>query len=639
MEEVFQAETILAQGLVDLCILDAELTDVQPIRILKQIRRLAPACPILIYTDHKQWEWEEDAYLLGVNHILPKPVRARVLNALIERAHPVEPHPDAPAFSPAALNEPTQGAKTASAPEHALQALRDFSTILTHSLCSESLLKQILLLLREILGVNRAAIFLRQPSPAPDSPAPRGEELMLRPACAIGIAPELLDLIALSPERGIGRYLYRSGRILKNGSDEARTDLVAQKEFALLGAQVAIPILDRESLVGVAVFDGRLTGEFFANEELALIFHLLEGVGLAIKNSWLHDQLASSHQMMTDVLNELESGCVVVDRQFKVIHANPTARKFFKQGVEPGSTLVFRDLPHEIVSKLFEVIESGQPQAPFTHRSPAPGGPAILVRVRPFRTRDASAPNAALLVLDDVTAQERLHQLEIEAANLRLTQTIATHLAHEIGNSLVPVLTFQELSKSPAGAAAPSVQAAATQGLQRISRLTKQMQFLANTGLAAEVARPFAEPLLSAVQEAEQQSGKTISCQIEASAEGRKILCDAEKLKHAFAEILLNAQQAAPAGAPIQVSAALTESPAGQLVCVRFKDEGAGFTKETADRATEPFFTTRNVGMGLGLTVARKVIELHNGRLEIPLPGSEKGSVVRVYLPIANQSS
>src|SRR5471030_1423886 len=73
-EEVWQAEAILMQGFVDLCLLDAELTDVQPIRAIKHIRRLAPNCPIIIYTANKQWEWEEEAYILGVEHILAKPV-------------------------------------------------------------------------------------------------------------------------------------------------------------------------------------------------------------------------------------------------------------------------------------------------------------------------------------------------------------------------------------------------------------------------------------------------------------------------------------------------------------------------------------------------------------------------------------
>ena len=62
-------------------------------------------------------------------------------------------------------------------------------------------------------------------------------------------------------------------------------------------------------------------------------------------------------------------------------------------------------------------------------------------------------------------------------------------------------------------------------------------------------------------------------------------------------------------------------------------DNGAGFTAEAAQKAPAPFFTTRNVGLGLGLTVSRKIIETHRGKLEIIPPAVGHHGVVRVSLP------
>ena len=71
---------------IDACVLDADLTTVEPIRT---IERLAPrccrSCPMILYASDSHRSWEEDAYLLGVNHILTKPVRARLLNSLLDR--------------------------------------------------------------------------------------------------------------------------------------------------------------------------------------------------------------------------------------------------------------------------------------------------------------------------------------------------------------------------------------------------------------------------------------------------------------------------------------------------------------------------------------------------------------------------
>src|SRR5580704_2000048 len=128
-----------------------------------------------------------------------------------------------------------------------------------------------------------------------------------------------------------------------------------QQEFELLGAQVAIPILDRETLIGVAVFDGRLTGEPLVNAELELIFHLLEELGLAVKNIWLHDQLAANHEMMADIFRQLSSACVIVGGDLTIVHANKAARNAFSKGGRRSGELEFSDLPPALGSKVYQV--------------------------------------------------------------------------------------------------------------------------------------------------------------------------------------------------------------------------------------------------------------------------------------------
>src|SRR5262249_30145679 len=150
---------------------------------------------------------------------------------------------------------------------------------------------------------------------------------------------------------GIGGHLLRSGRILRRASEAARADLQTQKEFELLGAEVAVPILDRETVIGVGLFDGRITGEPLANGELALIFHLLEQLGLAAKNTWLHDQLAQNHAMLAEILRELSSACVVVSRDLVILHANKAARRYFTRAERRGSDLEFTDLPRVLGAK------------------------------------------------------------------------------------------------------------------------------------------------------------------------------------------------------------------------------------------------------------------------------------------------
>ena len=72
---------------------------------------------------------------------------------------------------------------------------------------------------------------------------------------------------------------------------------------------------------------------------------------------------------------------------------------------------------------------------------------------------------------------------------------------------------------------------------------------------------------------------------------------------------------------------------------IEVQDNGTGFTSEAAQKAPAPFFTTRNVGLGLGLTVSRKIIETHHGKLEIVSPKSGQAGVVRICLPLESSGS
>src|SRR5258708_2998799 len=259
---VDEAEPFLAHGLAEGVIIEVGTNDVQGVWMLEKLHRRAPRGPVLIYTGASPWEWEEEAYLQGVAHVLTLPVKPRLLNSLLERLW-AAPAPGVQKMSPVPLPvlvptslrseeaaRPTEiHSTTGSGPSQALGVLRDFSAILTHSLNAEGMLRQFLQLLREILSINRGAIFLRPPTTPFDNAASREESRHLRAASSIGLSTGLLQHFELSFDAGIGGQLVRLGRILRRYSDEALNDAAAQKEFQLLASQVAVPILYHEAAI------------------------------------------------------------------------------------------------------------------------------------------------------------------------------------------------------------------------------------------------------------------------------------------------------------------------------------------------------------------------------------------------------
>jgi nitrogen-specific signal transduction histidine kinase len=642
-----EAEPLLVYGLADACILDLELTSVQGIWFIEKLRRVAPKCPVVIYAGAKQWEWEEEAYLLGAAHILSKPVRPRLLATLLDRLWLTPPSPArVPAIPdppvPQEIAKPVEIHSPSAATAATLSVLRDFSGILTHSLNAEAMLKQFLLLLREILSINRAAIFLRQPFAAFGDVAVVPEGQRLRTACAIGLPSALLQHLDLSFESGIGGQLFRLGRILRRNSPEARQDVEAQKEFELLGAQVAVPILDRETVLGIAVFDGRITGEQLINSELELIFHLLEQLGLAIKNIWLHDQLTSNHEMMAGILRELSSGCVVVSRDLAILHANKMARKYFNAPERRSGDLAFTDLPQVLGAKIYQVLKTGSAVSNFKYEPEDSPGTVFNINVVPFQRPPAGLPASALLMAEDLSQTEQLKRLEIETANLRLVKTMADRLTHEIGNAMVPLSTHQQLLadkwKDPEFRA--SLDAALAEGVKRVTRLINQMRFLARDAIISQDAFPLGPLIEEAYQEARKyQPVKAAQLKYDTGSAPIVFTGDRAALKHALSEVMLNALQANPADPKIGVRLHAESATNGREdLQIEVQDNGTGFTLEASQQAAAPFFTTRNVGLGLGLTVTRKIIETHHGTLEIVSPKAGQAGLVRISLPLITSS-
>ena len=638
---VEEAEPLVVHGLASAVILDTELMGVAGVLSIERLRRQNKKIPILAFTELAQADWEEEAFLHGVTHVLSKPVRQRLLNSVLERLW------SAPAALRPATNVPTGNtaifARTATDPQasgrfvnaaQTLDVLRDFSPILTHSLNAEAMLKQFLQFLRDILSVNRAAIFLNRPcSPLTEVMSPE-DSRRLRAASAIGLANGLLEHFELSLDSGIGAQITKLGRILRRDSDEARADGETQKEFELLGAQVAVPIQCRDAIIGVAIFDGRVTGEPLVNVELELIFHLLEQVGLALRNIWLHDQLAGNHEMMTDVLRELSSACVVVGRDLKVLHANKAARRHFGRKNERTGGLEFSDLPRALGAKIYQVLKTGAALEPFRFEPENSPGTVYKVSVLAFHHGNSSVPASALLTAEDLSESEQLSRLEVEASNLRLIKSMSYRLVNEIGNAVVPLSTHHQLlnERFDDPDFRKSLDEALGDSVKRIMRLNNQMRFLAREGQFEQETFAVGKLVEDAFQEATRHQA-TSGAQLKLGNFDPQltVVGDRAALKHALSEIMLNALQAHPQNPLIDVTLATAGGNGDRSLLIEVHDNGGGFSAETAKRVPAPFYTTRQVGLGLGLTVSQRIIETHRGKLEIvPSPSG----VVRVSLPL-----
>jgi PAS domain S-box-containing protein len=109
------------------------------------------------------------------------------------------------------------------------------------------------------------------------------------------------------------------------------------------------------------------------------------------------------------------------------------------------------------------------------------------------------------------------------------------------------------------------------------------------------------------------------------------VYCDENQLKQVFLNILKNATEAMPNGGNIDLK---VKKDKEKGVLIQIIDQGVGIPKERIPTLGDPFYTTKEKGTGLGLMTCYKIIENHQGQLQIDSEVN-KGTTVQIFLPSA----
>jgi signal transduction histidine kinase len=123
---------------------------------------------------------------------------------------------------------------------------------------------------------------------------------------------------------------------------------------------------------------------------------------------------------------------------------------------------------------------------------------------------------------------------------------------------------------------------------------------------------------------------KNISIEKRMGDDTETIYADGEKLSKVLAHLMTNSIEAMPEGGVIRIDSGFLRDR--ESAGITIADTGRGIRPEDLERVTEPFFTTKPDGTGLGLSVSSKIIQAHKGTLSITSE-IDKGATVNIVLP------
>jgi signal transduction histidine kinase len=129
-----------------------------------------------------------------------------------------------------------------------------------------------------------------------------------------------------------------------------------------------------------------------------------------------------------------------------------------------------------------------------------------------------------------------------------------------------------------------------------------------------------------------QITANKIAVHLSLSEHASSVLIDESSMRGALMNLILNAVEAMPNGGALSVTSERT----GDTLHLEIVDTGRGISEEEARNIFEPFYTTKEKGLGLGMPYAKKIIEQHGGAISVTSRGGE-GTKVSITLPPARK--
>lgn len=431
----------------------------------------------------------------------------------------------------------------------------------------------------------------------------------------LGLAVTALQVIALERERTAVEQSLRQGEA---GGPPGSTRAFARARSDILKASGVLFFL---AMAGIAAI---------------LTYHNYHSINRALEQT---------KTLARNILESIPTGVITVDRRGRVTSANASAERLLSLGrrgiLRWAYQDVFRSQP-----EFAEILRAALDNRVFAHEvelecAAGEGGKPVAIRVASSELQDPGGDTGGVvLLLRDCSELVQLERQLRQADKMAALGTLSAGLAHEIKNPLSAIeLNLHLLAEELADR--EQVRSEVQRYLEILKAEIKRLQAVVENVVRA--SRPTAvslEPLnlnnllshVVALVDHEARQHK-VDLQVDLDSSLPPVPGDDTQLSQVFLNLLLNGLQAMPDGGTLIISSGVRPDPSSS-VFVRVSDTGHGIAPGHLSRLFDPYFTTRDGGMGLGLAIAYRIVRDHGGTIEVASTQGA-GTTMTVRLPLA----
>ncbi|MBI4611437.1 MAG: PAS domain-containing protein [Candidatus Rokubacteria bacterium] len=348
-------------------------------------------------------------------------------------------------------------------------------------------------------------------------------------------------------------------------------------------------------------------------------------------------QWQSEKAQMEGIINTLEDAVVVLNRNRQVIFCNQAAAELLGRPMEEMLNQpleAFLPAQHALLPVVEGLFEVGQECRNVPMKVPCRDGPTRELAASSYRIREGGQAGGGVLALKDLDPVRAVQSLVTYSQKLAALGRLTSGVAHELKNPLNAMRIHLELVKTRLKAGQPEV----GENLDVIAREIQQLDRVVQGFL--KFARPqdlrlapvdmnavLTEVARLTAPEAAQSGAQII---LDPAPHLPRAMGDAELLQQACTNLVTNAIQAMPRGGTVTLATRLL--PQG-VIEVRVSDEGVGIPPEEIEKIFRLYYTTKSDGSGIGLSLVYRIVQLHDGRIDVESTVG-RGTTVILTLPI-----
>lgn len=341
------------------------------------------------------------------------------------------------------------------------------------------------------------------------------------------------------------------------------------------------------------------------------------------------DRLGQQLQLLRLAIDANPTAVIVMDSAGKVVIFNSSAEALFDMRT---TDLLGRPLP-ALLSDLLPCLSWGEETNGFTFSwGEGETSQVFRVRTRIWRTLEGAALGS-LCSITDVTSSERLKENLSRSERMAVIGQMAAGTVHELRNPLAAARGFVQMLgriKSPDTHPHEYSELALLE-IDRMDQILQEYLLLSKAVAPSLSVIDLTAMLRNTLELLE---GVFAQKQLQVATPAWTtvaVTADVQYLQHVLQHLLFNAVEATPETGKI----AILLKGSGNLITVTIRDSGRGMDRQTLEHCFDPFYSTKEAGIGLGLTVCQRLVTEMGGLLSIDSTLGV-GTTVNLSLPVAD---